>query len=119
MSSDIYYQSRTSDVYGGTISLILVAVIAVSLRLTARRLSAAGFWWDDWTLVIALVNQQCRVFISVHQVCLTSIIQILDFCLCIGYWVQVRLGGLGRHTVAVGGPIGEHGVSNFFKASQP
>ena len=57
MSNDIYYQSRTSGVYGGTISLIIVAAIAVALRLTARSISAANFWWDDWTLVIALVSQ--------------------------------------------------------------
>ena len=61
MSNDIYYQSRTSGVYGGTISLIIVAAIAVALRLTARSISAANFWWDDWTLVIALVSQPCLV----------------------------------------------------------
>ena len=56
MSNDTYYQSRTSGVYGGTISLILVAAIAVCLRLAARKISAANLWWDDWTLVIALVS---------------------------------------------------------------
>ena len=56
MSNDAYYQSRTAGVYGGTISLLIIAAIAVVLRLTARRISAANFWWDDWTLVIALVS---------------------------------------------------------------
>ena len=56
MSNDAYYQSRTPAVYGGTITLITVAAIAVVLRLTARKISAANFWWDDWTLVVALVN---------------------------------------------------------------
>ena len=35
-----------------------------------------------------------------------------------GYWVDIRVGGLGRHTVAAGGPIDEHEISNFFKAGQ-
>ena len=56
MSSDAYYQNRTAAVYSGTISLIIVAAIAVTLRLISRKVSAAPFWWDDWTLVIALVN---------------------------------------------------------------
>ena len=62
MSNDIYYQSRTAGVYGGTITLIIVAAIAVALRLTARSISAANLWWDDWTLVIALVSQPCPLF---------------------------------------------------------
>ena len=56
MSNDAYYQSRTPGVYGGTITLIIVATIAVALRLTARKVSTANFWWDDWTLVVALVS---------------------------------------------------------------
>lgn len=56
MSNDAYHQSRTSGVYGGTITLTIIAAIAVALRLTARWISAAKFWWDDWTLVIALVS---------------------------------------------------------------
>ena len=61
MSNDAYYQSRTPGVYGGTITLITVAAIAVVLRLTARKISAATFWWDDWTLVVALVSRRCHV----------------------------------------------------------
>lgn len=61
MSSDAYYQSRAPGLYGGTITLIIVAAVAVALRLTARKVSAANFWWDDWTLVIALVSQRCHV----------------------------------------------------------
>ncbi|KAM0805101.1 hypothetical protein BDR22DRAFT_817585 [Usnea florida] len=94
MSNDIYYQSRTAGIYGGTITLIIVAAIAVALRLTARSISAANLWWDDWTLVIAL---------------------FLNIALSTGYWIQVSKGGLGRHTTAVGGPIDEQGISNFFK----
>lgn len=94
MSNDSYYQSRAPGVYGGTITLIIVATIAVVLRLTARRISVANLWWDDWTLVIALV---------------------LNFGLSAGYWVQVRAGGLGRHSETVGGPIDEDQLSDFYK----
>ena len=44
-------------------------------------------------------------------------LKILDFGLSVGYWVQVRSGGLGRHTAAVGGPIDEDQISTFFKVS--
>lgn len=53
---DIYHQSNVRDVYGGTISLIVLATIAVGARLAARRLSVANLWWDDWTIVLALVT---------------------------------------------------------------
>lgn len=118
MSTDTYTQSSTSAVYGGTISLITVAAIAVPLRFTARRISAATLWWDDWTLVVALVSWRHFVYrLPTSQSWLTHL-KILDFSLCTGYWVQVRVGGLGHHSAAVGGPIDEHGISNYFKVSQ-
>ena len=52
-----YYQSRTSEVYGGTISLIALATLLVIARLAARRISAAKLWWDDVLLVAALVSR--------------------------------------------------------------
>ena len=34
---------------------LIVAVIAVTLRLISRRLSAAHFWWDDGLIILGLV----------------------------------------------------------------
>lgn len=55
MGTEAYHESRTSDIYGSTITMVVAATIAVALRLYARRLSVAKFWWDDWMLVLALV----------------------------------------------------------------
>ena len=53
---DVYDQSRISQVYGGTVSLIVLATLLVIARLIARRVSVAGFWWDDYTIIAALVS---------------------------------------------------------------
>lgn len=56
MATEAHYESRSSAVYGGTISLLVAATFAVALRLLARGISAAKYWWDDWILVLALVR---------------------------------------------------------------
>lgn len=39
-----------------TIVTWTLAVTASCLRFTARRLSNAGFWYDDWLIVPAMVS---------------------------------------------------------------
>ena len=51
-----YYQSRASEVYGATITLQVLATIAVIARLVSRKLSVAKYWWDDLTIVLAWVR---------------------------------------------------------------
>ena len=36
--------------------MIVLTVIATGLRFTSRKLSGAGFWWDDWMCLVALVG---------------------------------------------------------------
>ena len=36
--------------------LMCLAISAVGLRLLSRRLAGAKFWWDDWFILLALVN---------------------------------------------------------------
>ncbi len=43
-------------VWLGSVVSVVLATIAVALRLFARKLSAAPFWWDDWTIVASLVS---------------------------------------------------------------
>ena len=50
-------QSRTPEIYGGTISLIVLATFLVVARIIGRRISAAKLWWDDFVIVFALVRQ--------------------------------------------------------------
>jgi hypothetical protein len=56
-------QSQPSDniswcIYVGTITTIVPATIVVILRYFARYVARAGFWWDDYTIVAALVSTQ-------------------------------------------------------------
>ena len=43
-------------VWVGSIVSVVLATIAVAARLAARRISAARFWWDDYTIIMALVS---------------------------------------------------------------
>lgn len=56
-NTDIFYQSRVSGIYGGTVPLMVLATIAVAARLVARKLSVAKYWWDDLLVVLALVRK--------------------------------------------------------------
>ena len=58
-------QSVAWKVLLGSIASVVLATAAVVLRLIARRLSDAPFWWDDYTIVAALVG---------HSRCLINII---------------------------------------------
>lgn len=55
---EVNQQSRETALFGGTISLVALATIAVALRMYARSITKARYWWDDWVLILALVNIQ-------------------------------------------------------------
>lgn len=114
--ADVYDQSRTAEIYGSTIALLLLASVAVVLRIVCRKISAAPFWWDDWTIIGALVipAYPSKVLVMVLSYADISI-QVLYYGLTACYWVQTAAGGLGRHTVAVGGPVNEHTSVIFYK----
>ena len=38
-----------------SVVLIILTIIAVGLRILSRWVSQAGMWWDDWTIVAAMV----------------------------------------------------------------
>lgn len=116
MSTEAYYESRTSDLYGGTIALVGAATIAVALRIVARRISAAKFWWDDWNLVLALVRTETVSFGEARMRLIWF--QIFDYGLSICYWLQAMHGGLGRHSEAYGGPVSERQFEVYFKVRQ-
>ena len=55
-ASDIPSESAGWKVLGGSIVSVILATIVVVLRLVARRLSDAPYWWDDYTICGALVS---------------------------------------------------------------
>ena len=50
------YSNKNAQIKGSVIASWALAVTAVCLRFTARRLSKAGFWYDDWLMVPATVS---------------------------------------------------------------
>ncbi|KAL6718208.1 hypothetical protein ACLMJK_004296 [Lecanora helva] len=87
-------ESRTQALYGSTISLILLATIAVIVRFFARKASAVGLWWDDFSIIVAL---------------------ILNWGLNSCYWIEVVYGGLGHHATAYGGPVDRATQNKFYQ----
>ena len=51
-----FYQSRVPEVYGATITLEVVATIALIARLVSRKLASTKYWWDDLSIVLAWVR---------------------------------------------------------------
>ena len=39
-------------------TFFILPVIAVGLRLLARRLNRLSLWWDDWLILVATVRVQ-------------------------------------------------------------
>lgn len=53
--ADDLYATRTSKLIGANIVLILLSGIAVALRFWSRKISRVGFWYDDYTILVALL----------------------------------------------------------------
>ena len=47
---------RGYHVVVAAIAAIIVSTVAVILRCVSRGLAKAGFWWDDWIILISLVK---------------------------------------------------------------
>ena len=48
--------NRQPLVFAFTIIMTVLATVAVALRILARRLSSADFWYDDYMCLFALVG---------------------------------------------------------------
>lgn len=54
-SYELSFDNISWRVWVGTLTTIIPATIVVVLRFVARYVSRAGFWWDDYSIVISLV----------------------------------------------------------------
>ena len=54
--SEIHDESAEWKVLLGSILSVILATTVVALRLVARRLSDAPYWWDDYTICSSLVS---------------------------------------------------------------
>ena len=48
--------SKGPQILAAVATTYVLATIAVILRFVSRRISKAQLWWDDWLIIIALVN---------------------------------------------------------------
>lgn len=68
------YADQKGRILGSMIALLVLSTTFVMLRLLSRKLSKAGFWLDDYLIVLALVGQArsiCRgfeVLLTMHTV---------------------------------------------------
>ena len=51
----VFFYERGA-IRGSVLALWFYAVLGLCLRFLARRLSKAGFWYDDWLLIPAIVS---------------------------------------------------------------
>lgn len=49
------HEDRSKEVIGACSTLIVLSAVAVFLRLWSRWISHAGFWWDDFLIIVAMV----------------------------------------------------------------
>lgn len=55
LSPSFLAQSRVPAIYASMIAVSVLCTLAVALRFLCRRLVKAVLWWDDWTILAALV----------------------------------------------------------------
>ena len=60
------HDNRQAELYSSSITTWVLAVLAVALRLWARRLMKSRYWLDDWFAILALVG---RFGNQAHRVC--------------------------------------------------
>ena len=63
-SPQAFEYNQVKQIKGSIIATWALAVIAVCLRFTTRRLSEAGFWYDDWLMVPATVSLPQKMSLS-------------------------------------------------------
>ena len=56
LSSTFLAQSRVGVIFAAVITVSIASTIAVTLRFICRRMMKAHLWWDDWTILAALVS---------------------------------------------------------------
>ena len=59
--------SQGPRIIGTSVTLIVISTLALVLRFVARHLSRAGLWWDDWTILAALVGTRALWCTAVGQ----------------------------------------------------
>ena len=92
-------------VWIGTIVSVVSATVAVAARLLARKISAAPFWWDDWTIIASLVSMplnQCPPRFTHFRGGSLLLLQAVQWGMGIQRWIILLHYNYGHHAVYVG-----------------
>ncbi len=87
---------QTKAIYGAVITVTILATIAVIFRFVARRKSDAAISYDDYSILLALVNIPSLTY--AYDVENTSLITSSDLCLWPQYKHNPCSGALGPGT---------------------
>ena len=49
-------QSRSAGIIATAVIGLIIATVAIVLRFWSRKISKAGFYWDDWFALASLVS---------------------------------------------------------------
>ena len=56
MSDSLLTDDRGPLIIAISVVIIILSTLAVTFRFWSRMISKAGLWWDDWTILLALVS---------------------------------------------------------------
>ena len=108
--------SQQPRIIAASVVLIAISTVAVALRFLSRMVSKAGLWWDDWTMLAAMVRVlttlPCRMRRLIATVFLLGCAHLHDnllayptslciVCLTKSLYVAAHYG-FGRHAAAEG-----------------
>ena len=73
-------QNRQPTIVAENVAMCIIAIAAVALRFYARKASKAGFWWDDWAVLLGLpyslalniFSAQCECSCNGSELCITD-----------------------------------------------
>lgn len=86
-------------VWVGSIVSVVLATLFVGLRLLARRISAAPYWWDDYTIIAALVSTAQDDSPQARDLILRQVVQ---WGMGISRWIPLAAYYYGHHAIYVG-----------------
>ena len=49
--------NRSGHVTSAIIPMVILALVAVGLRLLSRRIKRTPLWWDDYMIIVAMVRR--------------------------------------------------------------
>lgn len=86
-------QDKRSHFIAANYAFLIIVTVAVVLRLYGRYIAhKAGFWWDDWLSLVALVSHSC--YYPRDPLLISTQPFVWSICAVSLYWASA---GMGKH----------------------